>query len=125
MTGLLGRNIASDDFQPLMNNNYYDSERLPKQPRYHRFWVLWAGKVGKGFAEQLNRGSQSRKNSLTKINKIAKNEVMMHYGLAHPKIIKLIDVHIDTEREITYMILEYADGGTLFDKIKMETISKI
>jgi serine/threonine protein kinase len=48
----------------------------------------------------------------------------MHYGLSHPKIIKLIDVHIDTEREITYMILEYADGGTLFEKIKMETISK-
>lgn len=48
----------------------------------------------------------------------------MHYGLSHPKIIKLIDVHIDTEREITYMILEYADGGTLFEKIKMESISK-
>lgn len=43
----------------------------------------------------------------------------MHYGLSHPKIIKLIDVHIDTEREITYMILEYADGGTLFEKVKM------
>ena len=48
----------------------------------------------------------------------------MHYGLSHPKIIKLIDVHIDTEREITYMILEYADGGTLFEKVKMQTISK-
>lgn len=38
----------------------------------------------------------------------------MHNGLSHPKIIKLIDVYIDVEREITYMILEYADGGTLF-----------
>jgi serine/threonine protein kinase len=49
---------------------------------------------------------------------------MMHYGLSHPKIIKLLDVDIDNEREITYMILEYADGGTLFEKIKMETVSK-
>lgn len=58
------------------------------------------------------------------INKIAKNEVMMHNGLSHPKIIKLLDVHIDTEREITYMILEYADGGTLFEKIKMGPVPK-
>jgi len=49
---------------------------------------------------------------------------MMHYGLSHPRIIKLMDVYIDTEREITYMMLEYAEGGTLFDKIKMETVSK-
>jgi serine/threonine protein kinase len=49
---------------------------------------------------------------------------MMHNGLSHPKIIKLLDVHIDTEREITYMILEYADGGTLFEKIKMGPVPK-
>lgn len=48
----------------------------------------------------------------------------MHNGLSHPKIIKLIDVHIDTEREITYMVLEYADGGTLFEKIKTEILPK-
>lgn len=29
----------------------------------------------------------------------------MHDGLAHNKIIKLIDVYIDIDREITYMIL--------------------
>lgn len=49
---------------------------------------------------------------------------MMHYGLSHPKIIKLLDVHIDSEREITYMILEYAEGGTLYDKLKMNSIPK-
>jgi len=38
----------------------------------------------------------------------------MHNRLSHPNIIRLIDVHIDTEREITYMILEYAEAGTLF-----------
>ena len=48
----------------------------------------------------------------------------MHYGLSHPKIIKLIDMHIDTEREITYLIMEYADGGTLYEKVKMGLISK-
>lgn len=49
---------------------------------------------------------------------------MMHYGLSHPKIIKLLDVHIDSEREITYMILEYAEGGTLYDKLKMNSVPK-
>jgi serine/threonine protein kinase len=49
---------------------------------------------------------------------------MMHYGLSHPKIIKLLDVHIDSEREITYMILEYAEGGTLYDKLKMNAVPK-
>ena len=48
----------------------------------------------------------------------------MHNSLYHPKIIRLIDVHIDMERAITYMVLEYADDGTLFEKIKTETISK-
>jgi serine/threonine protein kinase len=47
----------------------------------------------------------------------------MHNGLSHPKIIKLIDVYIDIDREITYMILEYADGGTLFEKLKTEELS--
>lgn len=51
---------------------------------------------------------------ISQINKIAKNEIIMHNGLSHNKIIKLIDVYVDTDREITYMILEYADGGTLF-----------
>lgn len=48
----------------------------------------------------------------------------MHYGLSHPKIIRLIDVHIDTEKEITYMILEYADGGTLYERIKTGTVPR-
>lgn len=29
----------------------------------------------------------------------------MHDGLSHQKIIKLIDVHLDIERSITYMVL--------------------
>ena len=58
------------------------------------------------------------------IHKIAKNEVLMHYGLSHPKVIRLIDIHIDSQREITYMIMEYADKGTLFEKVKMAEISK-
>jgi serine/threonine protein kinase len=48
----------------------------------------------------------------------------MHKKLNHPNIIKLIDVHIDKDRQITYMILEYADGGNLFQKIQMKQVSK-
>lgn len=47
-----------------------------------------------------------------------------HHKLSHPNIIQLLDSTIDPEREITYMILEYADGGTLFDKIRSEEVTK-
>ena len=39
-------------------------------------------------------------------------------------MIRLIDMHIDTQREITYMIMEYADGGTLYEKVKMGDVSR-
>ena len=48
----------------------------------------------------------------------------MHHKLCHSKIIRLIDVYLDNEKEITYMILEYAEEGTLYDKIKMGTVPK-
>jgi serine/threonine protein kinase len=48
----------------------------------------------------------------------------MHCRLSHPKIIQLIDIHIDLAKEITYMVLEYAEEGTLYDKIKMAKLSK-
>ena len=48
----------------------------------------------------------------------------MHYGLSHPKVIRLIDIHIDSQREITYMIMEYADKGTLYETVKMTEITK-
>jgi serine/threonine protein kinase len=48
----------------------------------------------------------------------------MHDRLNHPKIIELLACHVDIERQMTYMILEYADEGTLFEKIKMGQLSK-
>ena len=39
-------------------------------------------------------------------------------------MIQLLGHYIDREKQTTYMILEYADGGTLFDKIKTEVLPK-
>lgn len=50
--------------------------------------------------------------------------MVFHQELYHPNIIQLLGHYIDKEREITYMILEYADGGTLFEKIRNEALSK-
>jgi len=48
----------------------------------------------------------------------------MHCRLSHPKIIQLIDIHIDLAKEITYMVLEYAEEGTLYDKIRRNKLTK-
>jgi serine/threonine protein kinase len=50
--------------------------------------------------------------------------VVFHTTLSHPNVIKLLGHYIDRERQTTYMVLEYADGGTLFDKIKTEVMPK-
>lgn len=42
----------------------------------------------------------------------------------HPSIIKLLNYYYEKEKHITYMVLEYADGGTLFERIKSSYISK-
>ena len=58
------------------------------------------------------------------MKKLANNEVVFHNQLYHPNIIQLLGHFIDREKETTYMILEYADGGTLFDKLRTDTIPK-
>lgn len=58
------------------------------------------------------------------MHKLAENEVVFHNQLYHPNVIQLLGHSIDREKQTTYMVLEYADGGTLFDKIKSEVLSK-
>jgi serine/threonine protein kinase len=50
--------------------------------------------------------------------KMALNEVEIHLKLNHPNIIKMLDYSFDEKKEITYIILEYAENGTLFDYIR-------
>jgi serine/threonine protein kinase len=48
----------------------------------------------------------------------------MHKKLEHPNIVRLLNYYVEKERNITYMVLEYADGGSLFEKIKGSQMSK-
>lgn len=50
--------------------------------------------------------------------KIAFGEVEVHIKLNHPNIIKMLDYHFDEKQECTYIVLEYAENGTLFDYIR-------
>lgn len=50
--------------------------------------------------------------------KIAKAEVDIHLKLNHPNIIRMLDHYFDEKHECTYIILEYAENGTLFDYIR-------
>ena len=42
----------------------------------------------------------------------------MHHKLNHPNIIKLLNYYYEKEKNTTYMVLEYASGGSLNEKIK-------
>jgi serine/threonine protein kinase len=48
----------------------------------------------------------------------------MHKKLEHPNIVRLINYYFEKERNVTYMVLEYADGGSLFEKIKGSIMTK-
>lgn len=50
--------------------------------------------------------------------KIATSEVDTHMKLNHANIIKMLDYHFDEKQECTYIVLEYAENGTLFDYIR-------
>lgn len=50
--------------------------------------------------------------------KIAVNEVEVHMKLNHPNIIKMLEYAFDEKNESTYIVLEYAENGTLFDYIR-------
>lgn len=49
---------------------------------------------------------------------MAIGEVEVHMKLNHPNIIKMLDFHFDEKNECTYIVLEYAENGTLFDYIR-------
>jgi serine/threonine protein kinase len=44
--------------------------------------------------------------------------VEIHLQLSHPNIIKMLDYYFDDKQQCTYIILEYAENGTLFDYIR-------
>jgi serine/threonine protein kinase len=48
----------------------------------------------------------------------------MHNQLEHPNIVRLLNHFYEDEKKITYMVLEYVSGGTLFEKIKTSNIPK-
>lgn len=48
----------------------------------------------------------------------------MHKKLEHPNIVRLINYYFEKDRNVTYMVLEYADGGSLFERIKGSVMSK-
>lgn len=57
--------------------------------------------------------------AIKKINrKMAVNEVEVHMKLNHPNIIKMYDYAFDEKTSTTYIVLEYAENGTLFDYVR-------
>ena len=48
----------------------------------------------------------------------AKEEIDVHHKLNHPNIITLINYYYEKDKNMTYMVLEFADNGSLHDKIK-------
>jgi serine/threonine protein kinase len=48
----------------------------------------------------------------------------MQKQLNHPNIVRLLNHYYEEDKNVTYMVLEYINGGTLFEKIKMNGLSK-
>jgi serine/threonine protein kinase len=48
----------------------------------------------------------------------------MQKQLDHPNIVRLLNHYYEEDKNVTYMVLEYINGGTLFEKIKMNELSK-
>lgn len=48
----------------------------------------------------------------------------MHKKLEHQNIVRLLNYYMEKERNITYMVLEYVDGGSLFEKVKSHQLTK-
>eukprot|EP01012_Entosiphon_sulcatum_P023971 TRINITY_DN29121_c0_g1_i1.p1 TRINITY_DN29121_c0_g1~~TRINITY_DN29121_c0_g1_i1.p1 ORF type:complete len:497 (+),score=140.33 TRINITY_DN29121_c0_g1_i1:27-1517(+) len=77
--------------------------------------MLVHNKHGQVFvAKELNLQQMSKKD-----RRSAENEVKLLQELDHPFIIKFVDSFIDDAGKM-YIIMEYADGGDLSDKIKAQ-----
>lgn len=63
---------------------------------------------------QINKAQFQRQNNL----QIMKREILLHRQLDHPNIIKLHDHMEDSEN--VYLVLEYADRGSLFYEIRRQ-----
>lgn len=48
----------------------------------------------------------------------------MHKKLEHHNIVRLLNYYMEKERNITYMVLEYVDGGSLFEKVRSHQLTK-
>ena len=49
---------------------------------------------------------------------MAVGEVEVHMKLNHPNIIKMLDFAFDEKHNCTFIVLEFAENGTLFDYIR-------
>ena len=69
---------------------------------------------------QLGRCLKTNKTvAIKKISrKLAVNEVEVHMQIQHPNIIEMYDYEFDEQAQTTYIVLEYAENGTLFDYMR-------
>ena len=69
---------------------------------------------------QLGRCLKTNKTvAIKKISrKLAINEVEVHMRLKHPNIIEMYDYEFDEKAQTTFIVLEYAENGTLFDYMR-------
>lgn len=79
------------------------------------FFSVWKA-VDKRTGKQVAIKAISRTQAESCPNYNIKKEVLIHENLKHPNIIKLIEARKDSE--YYYLVIEWALGGELFEKIE-------
>lgn len=100
----------SDSIYPDLPSNY----KLLNVLGEGAFSVVYKGfdsKTGKTVAIKVINKTDLNQKQLNNI----KNEILIMKRLKHPNILKLIDAHNSVEN--CFLILEYCDGGEIFNKI--------
>ena len=92
--------------------DYQDNETLLGKGSFGDVKLVSHKTTGELYAlKQLNKKKLVRETPL----EVIRREVNIHKSLDHPNIIKLYEEYEDSE--YIYLLMEYADGGSLFDQV--------
>ena len=100
-----------------------DSRKLPILKNYEFISVNGIPcNLGFGAYGSVQLGKSLKTGQTVAIKKIGRKmafgEVEVHMKLNHPNIIKMLDFAFDEKHDCTFIVLEFAENGTLFDYIR-------
>uniref|UniRef100_A0A7S1F249 Protein kinase domain-containing protein n=1 Tax=Noctiluca scintillans TaxID=2966 RepID=A0A7S1F249_NOCSC len=104
------------DFPEEYTPSGYEEGELIGKGRYSVVKVCW--KNDKKYAMKIINVDMGRSGLIDRV----KEEISVHLALAeHQRIVKLMDVHDSMMLGVVRLVMEYCDGGDLFERIREKT----